>query len=337
MHLHTAALPAHDHFFLDAYQDRNERRTRLVVGLTAVMMVAEIVAGTVFGSMALLADGWHMASHVAALSLTAFAYAYARRHAQDRSYSFGTGKVGALAGYTSAVILALIALLMGYESVQRLVAPVAIDFGAATWVAAIGLAVNLASAALLGGHAHRDEDAHDDHHDHDHDHHAAHDHHEGHAHHGEHGHGHHDHNLRSAYLHVMADAMTSVLAIVALTGGRFLGWSWLDPMMGLVGMVVILVWSWGLIHDCRRVLLDADASKETTREIQARVEQDADNRVTDLHVWRVGPHHLAAIISLTTHAVRPPDHYKSLLAGLKLAHVTVEVVPCPGPVCHAAE
>ena len=317
--MHFNSIPVHDHLFIDVHQERNERRTQMVVALTAVMMVAEIAAGTMFGSMALLADGWHMASHVAALSLTAFAYAYARRHAHDRRYSFGTGKVGALAGYTSAVVLGIIALLMGYESVQRLLAPVPIDFAAATWVAVIGLAVNLASAALLGGHSHGD--------DHDHGHHHGHDH--GHAH--EH-HGHGDHNLRSAYLHVLADALTSITAIAALTGGRFLGWTWLDPVMGLVGMAVILVWSWGLIRDCQRVLLDADVDEEVIVGIRRRIEADADNRVADLHVWRVGPRHLAAIISLMTHEVRPPDHYKSLVADMHdLVHVTVEVAPCPSP------
>jgi len=312
MHVHTAHLHTHEHHFIDVHQDRSERRTRIVVALTAVMMVAEIAAGTVFNSMALLADGWHMASHVAALSLAAFAYAYARRHVHDRRYSFGTGKVGALAGYTSAVVLGIIALLMGYESTQRLIAPVPIDFDAATWVAALGLVVNLASAAVLG-HDHGHEHAHDDHHHRE--------------------HAHHDHNLRSAYLHVLADALTSVLAIAALTGGRFFGWTWLDPLMGLVGMVVILVWSWGLIHDCRRVLLDADVGHETIEAIRTRIESDADSRIIDLHVWRIGPQHLAAIVSLMTHDVRPPEHYKALLADIRLAHVTVEVVPCLGPAC----
>ncbi len=322
MHFHTAHLHAHEHRFIDVHQDRSERRTRMVVALTAVMMVAEIAGGTVFGSMALLADGWHMASHVAALSLTAFAYAYARRHAHDRRYSFGTGKVGALAGYTSAVVLGLIALLMGYESVQRLIVPVPIDFDAAIWVAALGLAVNLASAALLGGHDHAHDHAHDDHqHEHD-----------GHAH-GHHAGSHRDHNLRSAYMHIVADALTSVTAIVALTGGRIFGWTWLDPAMGIVGMAVILVWSWGLIHDCRRVLLDADVGEHTVEAIRARIEGDADSRIIDLHVWRIGPQHLAAIVSLMTHDVRPPEHYKALLADIRLAHVTVEVVPCPGTAC----
>lgn len=328
MHLSRAPLNAHDHFFLDAQHGKSERRTRMVVALTAATMIAELAAGTVFHSMALVADGWHMGSHVAALSLAAFAYTYARRHAHDSRYSFGTGKVGALAGYTSAVVLAIIALAMGYESVERLIAPVPIDFTAATWVAALGLAVNLLSAVLLGGEDHGHAHGHEHEHRHEHDH--------AHEAHAPHGHAHTDHNLRSAYIHVLADAFTSLTAILALTGGRIFGWAWLDPMMGLVGMGVILSWSWRLIHDCRRVLLDADVSVEIVGEIRRRIETDADNRVTDLHVWRVGSHHLAAIISLATHDARPPDHYKALLAGLELAHVTVEVVPCPGAACEAA-
>lgn len=328
MHLTSASQHAHDHLFLDAQHGRSERRTQMVVALTAFMMVAEIAAGTLFNSMALVADGWHMGSHVAALSLAALAYTYARRHAHDQRYSFGTGKVGALAGYTSAVVLGLIALAMGYESIQRLIAPVPIDFTAATWIAAVGLAVNLVSAALLGAHDHDPAHAHDDDDDHD----EAHDH-DGHGH---HGHGHTDHNLRSAYIHVLADAFTSLTAIVALTGGRFFGWVWLDPVMGLVGMGVILSWSWGLIRDCRRVLLDADVSPNTIAEIKRRIEGDADSRIVDLHVWRVSSHHLAAIISLMTHDARPPAHYKGLLADMKLAHVTVEVVPCGDAECDAA-
>jgi cation diffusion facilitator family transporter len=277
-------------------------------------MVAEIVAGTAFGSMALLADGLHMASHVAALGLAAFAYGYARRHAIDRRYSFGTGKVGPLAGYTSAVVLGLIALLMGWESAQRLAAPVPIDFTAAMMVAAAGLAVNLVSALLLGdhGHDHGDEAGDDDHHHH------------------------HDHNLRAAYVHVLADALTSVLAIVALAGGRYFGWSWLDPAMGLVGAGVILWWSWGLMRGSTRVLLDEEAGDAKADSIRRRIEGDADNRVIDLHLWRVGPRHLAAIISVMTHEPRGPAHYKSLVSGIAdLAHVTVEVTPCPGHRFHS--
>jgi cation diffusion facilitator family transporter len=316
MHLHTADLHRHHHLFLDEDLGRRERRTRMVVALTASMMVAEIVAGIAFGSMALLADGWHMASHVAALGLASFAYAYARRHAHDRRYTFGTGKVGALAGYTSAIVLGLIALAMGWESVQRILAPVAVDFGAAMLVAALGLGVNLLSAVLLGG-------GHDHHHDDDHD----------------HGHGHthrHDHNFRAAYLHVLADALTSILALIALAGGYLGGWTWLDPFMGLVGAAVILWWSYGLIRGSARVLLDEEASAAATDAIRHRIERDADNRIVDLHLWRVGPRHLAAIVSVMTHVPRPPDHYKNLLRGIDdLAHVTVEVVPCSGEPCHA--
>lgn len=329
MHLQAAAHAAHthDHVYVDEEQSLGERRTRMVVALTAVMMIAEIAAGTMFGSMALLADGFHMASHVAALSLAAAAYAFARRNARSRRYTFGTGKVGALAGYTSAVVLGMIALLMAWESVQRLAAPVPIDFGAAMLVAALGLGVNLASAFLLGEHHH--------HHHHDDGEHAD----AGHeGDHHDHGEDHrHDHNLRAAYVHVLADALTSVLAIVALAGGRYLGWSWLDPAMGLVGAAVILWWSYGLIRGSTRVLLDEEASAATADAIRRRIEREADNRITDLHLWRVGPHHLAAIISVMTHAPRHPGHYKSLLGGLDdLAHVTVEVVPCPGEDCRAA-
>jgi cation diffusion facilitator family transporter len=258
-----------------------------------------------------------MASHVEALGLAAFAYAYARRHARSRRYTFGTGKVGALAGYTSAVVLGLIALLMGYESFGRLLAPVPIDFGAAMLVAALGLGVNLVSAVLLDGGHHHDHS--DDHHDHD----GA-DH-------------HHDHNLRAAYVHVLADALTSVTAIVALAGGWLFGWSWLDPAMGIVGGAVILWWSCGLVRGSTKVLLDEEASHHKAEAIRRRIEEDADNRVTDLHLWRVGPQHLAAIVSVMTHAPRHPDHYKALLNDVAgLSHLTVEVVPCTGQVCRKA-
>jgi cation diffusion facilitator family transporter len=315
MHLQSSfETLAHSHRYVDEEQSHGERRTKIVVGMTALTMVAEIVAGTAFGSIALLADGLHMASHVAALGLAAFAYAYARRHALNRRYSFGTGKVGPLAGYTSAVVLGLIALFMGWESVQRLAAPVPIDFTAAMMVAVAGLAVNLVSALLLGDHPHDHEhaDGEDDHHHH------------------------HDHNLRAAYVHVLADALTSVLAIVALAGGRYFGWSWLDPAMGLVGAAVILWWSGGLMRGSTRVLLDEEAGAAKAEAIRRRIEGDADNRVIDLHLWRVGPRHLAAIISVMTHEPRGPDHYKALVSGIAdLAHVTVEVTPCPGQQCHS--
>lgn len=292
----------HKHAFGTSAPAQGERRTRWVVAITLAMMIVEIAAGMAFGSMALLADGWHMGTHAAALGVAAFAYAYSRRHASDPRYSFGTGKVGALAGFASAVGLAVVALVVFAESGQRLATPVAIHFDEAIGIACLGLAVNVACAWLL-----REE--HDDH--------AGSEHH------------HHDHNLRAAYLHVLADALTSVLAIAALTTGKLLGWTWMDPVMGLVGSIVIARWSYGLLRDTGRVLLDAELPDERSAEIRAAIELDADNRVTDLHVWRVGPRHLAAIVSVVTHEPRQPDHYKQLLAGQHdLVHVTIEVQAC---------
>ena len=289
MHVHTIDRWRHHHAFGTSEHRPNERRTWWVIGLTAVMMVVEIVAGLVFGSMALLADGWHMGTHAAALGITVFAYVYARRHADDPRYSFGTGKVGALGGFASAVGLAVVALLVLVESLLRVASPVAIRFEEAIAVAVIGLIVNLASAFIL-----RDDHAHDGgdrkHHDHH----------------------HRDHNLRGAYLHVLADALTSVLAIVALLAGKRLGWVWMDPAMGVVGSLVIARWSYGLLRDSSGVLLDAEIPVGRREAIRATVEADADNRVVDLHVWRVGPRHLAAIVSVVSHVPREPDHYKAL-------------------------
>jgi cation diffusion facilitator family transporter len=296
----------HHHSFGNQVQTRGERRTRWVVGLTLAMMTAEIAAGMVFGSMALLADGWHMGTHAAALGLAGFAYAYARRHADDPRYSFGTGKVGALAGFASATGLAVVALLIFAESTQRLASPVAIRFDEAIAVACLGLAINVICALLLR----------EDHHDHDR------------AFVSEHPH--HDHNLRGAYLHVLADALTSVLAIAALTAGKLLGWTWMDPIVGLVGSLVIARWSYGLLRDTSRVLLDAELPAERLAAIREAIESDADTRVADLHVWRVGPRHLAAVVSLVAHRPCDPDHYKRRLAGHPdLVHVTVEVHRCP--------
>lgn len=312
--MHTRSLDQwqHSHVFLGAAHGRNERRTWIVVGLTAVMMVAEIVAGTVFGSMALLADGWHMATHAGALSISGIAYLYARRHARSARFTFGTGKVGDLAGYTSAVALALVALFIAYEAFARLLAPVAISFDEAIAVATLGLIVNLVSALLLQdghGHHHHNEAAH----------------HGG----GHHHHGHADHNLRSAYFHVLADALTSVLAIVALLAGRFFGWSWLDPVMGLVGAAVILRWSVQLLRETGRVLLDIQPDATLARDIRRRIETEAGDRVADLHLWRVGPGHYAAILSVVTDRAVSAEHYKALLADrAELSHVTVEVQRC---------
>jgi len=308
MHIHHLHHWEHSHRF-NIEDDHAERNTRRVILLTLVMMIIEITAGYIFGSMALLADGWHMGTHAAALGITAFAYYYARKHSDNPSYSFGTGKVGVLGGFGSAVVLAVIALLMGVESVQRLVAPVTIRFNEAIAVAVVGLAVNLISAYLLRGRHH-------------------------HSHQHGSNHAHHDHNLRAAYLHVLADALTSLLAIVALITGKALGWVWMDPIMGIVGALIISRWSYGLLIDTGKVLLDRDVNAEAVEEIRSIVESDSDNRISDLHVWRVGSHHLAAIISIVTHYPKPPGHYKTLLSNYdEMAHVTVEVNPCEGNPC----
>lgn len=309
MHLQNLERWQHEHVFPDASQLANERRIWLVIGLTATMMVAEIAAGAVFGSMALLADGWHMGTHAGALGISALGYAYARRRARDPRFSFGTGKVGELAGFGSALVLALVALLIGYESMQRLYAPVAISFDEATAVAVLGLIVNLASALLLWDQPRAQAEGH----------------------HSHHARRYRDNNLRSAFLHVLADALTSLLAITALLTGRFLGWVWMDPLMALLGAVVIARWSYGLLRDTGEVLLDVQINPKLAADIRQAVEGEADNRVADLHVWRVGPGHFAAIVSLVTRNPRPPAHYKSLLRHRsELAHVTVEVHPCEG-------
>lgn len=310
-------LPVHDHVFLGEGHRRNERRVWLVIALTAVTMVVEIVAGTVLGSMALVADGWHMSTHAGAMLIAALAYAYARRHVRDERFTFGTGKLGDLAGFASAVVLALVALLIGWESFVRLLDPVPIAFGQAIAVAAIGLAVNLVSAWLL-----RDDHAHHHHHHHHHGHDHGHHHGAGHGHEGGHAR---DNNLRAAYLHVIADALTSVLAIVALLLGRSYGWLWADPAMGVVGALVIARWSWGLMRDAGGVLLDAvPEGEEVRQEIREALAPTGDT-ITDLHVWQVGPGHFAAIVSLASPAPREVPAYKALLAHIhELSHVTLE-------------
>ena len=305
MHSHTLDDWKHDHVFLGGAHERNERRTWFVVGLTAAMMVAEIAGGTIFGSMALLADGWHMSTHAGALAIAAFAYRFARRHARDPRFAFGTGKLGDLAGFASAVVLALVALMIGYESAGRLFQPVPIHYAEATAIAAVGLLVNLLSAWMLGAGP-----------DHDHDH--SHD-----------GHHHdHDYNLRAAFWHVMADALTSVLAIVALLAAWSYGWSWADPAIGIVGALVIAHWSWRLIRESGAVLLDAAPNRVLDDAIRHRLEIGHD-RIADLHVWRLGPGHHAAIVSLVSDSPQPVEAYKARLADLRgLSHVTVEVLRC---------
>lgn len=304
MHIHTLHQWQHSHHFR-VDQGHGEKNTRLVVILTTFMMVVEIAAGLTFGSIALLADGWHMGTHVAALGITLLAYQYARRQADNPRYSFGTGKVGALGGFASAVVLVVVAVLMGMEAIQSMFVSRTIQFTEAIGVAVVGLLVNLGSAYLLRDHHH--------HHQHDH---------------------RHDHNLRAAYLHVLADAMTSLLAIFALLVGQSLGWIWLDSVMGIVGAVVISRWSYDLLRDTSRILLDSEVSEETIAAIRSSIEADADNRVADLHVWQIAPNHIAAIISVVTHYPRPTEHYKKLLQGFeKLTHLTIEINRCTSEPC----
>ncbi|MCA8453915.1 CDF family Co(II)/Ni(II) efflux transporter DmeF [Burkholderia multivorans] len=312
----------HDHIFLGAAHERNERRTWAVIALCAAMMVAEIVGGSLFGSLALVADGLHMSTHAGAMLIAALAYTYARRHARDPRFVFGTGKLGDLAGFTSAIVLAMIALLIGYEAVVRLLAPVPIHFGEAIPIAVVGLIVNIVSAWLLSG----------DHH-HGHDHHGHH-----HHHHHEHDHAHdahtpsvaatRDHNLRSAYIHVIADAAVSLLTIVGLLLARAFGWIWMDPLAGIVGALVIANWSYGLMRDTGGVLLDMNADRRLTERVRHVLEHDGDT-VADLHVWRVGPGHMSAIVSVTTDdPTRDARFYHGLLRHIGgLSHVTVEVLP----------
>ena len=299
--------------WLGAHHDRSEARTRWVVGLTLVTMVAEIIGGYWYGSMALVADGWHMATHAAALGVATLAYRYARVHAADPRFAFGTGKVGELAGFGSAVSLGIVALLIGVESVQRLLDPQQIDFLQATLIALLGLMVNLVSAWMLSGGAH------------------------GIGGHGEHphghehgpGHGHHDTNLRAAYVHVLTDALTSVLAIAGLLAGRFLGWIWMDAAAGLIGAAIIAHWAVSLARQAGRSLLDAHDDSALEQAARERLlHATPDGRVTDLHLWRLGPGQYGLLASLRGRQLDSPDGYRRALADLpELRHVTVEVNP----------
>lgn len=291
----------HDHVFLGSAHEENAKRTLWVVALTVVMMVGEIVAGYITGSMALLADGFHMATHAGALGIAAAAYSYAKRHASSSRYSFGTGKVGDLGGFASALILGMVSLAIAVESVMRLLQPTEVQFGTATLIAIVGLIVNIVSALLLGhGHTH----GHDDHHGH--------------------GHGHGDNNLKSAYVHVIADALTSVLAIAALLAGRYLGWVWLDPVMGIVGAMVIARWAWSLMGVTSAVLLD-QTDEHVADEIRELVEKPGDATITDLHVWRVGPEAHAAIVSVLGESTLNAESIRERLKPVhEVSHLTVE-------------
>lgn len=318
MHTESIERWAHDHTFGQDEKKSAERRTLIVSVVTILTMIVEIGAGIVFGSMALLADGLHMGSHASALAISVFAYRYTRVYAKDERFNFGTGKVSSLAAFASATLLALVALVMAWESVGRLLSPVVIRFNQAILVAVIGLIINGVCLAILGGHGsfngtrgrEHEEDA-------DHVHvHADRD-------------DHHDHNFRSAYLHVLADALTSVLAIFALLFGKYLRQQWLDPCMGLVGATLVVRWSWGLLRSSARVLLDLQAPDEVLEPIRKAIESEGDNRVSDLHVWSVGPGIYAAEIAIVSSRPRDPDDYYKILPGdLGLVHVTVETHRC---------
>jgi cation diffusion facilitator family transporter len=313
-----SAAAGHDHLFLSESHARSERKTWAVIWLCAAMMLGEIVGGVLFGSIALVADGLHMSTHAGALLLAALAYRFARRHARDARFTFGTGKFGDLAGFTSAIILAAIAVLIGYEAISRFLDPVPIRFAEAIPIACLGLAVNVASAWLLSGGADHHHHGHH-HHDHDHDH----DHDDDHAP-AAHA-AHRDNNLRAAVVHVMADAAVSVLVIVGLLLARALGWVWMDPLAGLVGAVVIASWSWGLIRDTGAILLDMNPDNALTARMRAAIEVDGD-RLTDLHLWRLGPGHLGAIVAVATAQPRGPEFYRARLQRFDaLSHLTIEV------------
>lgn len=307
MHTHTLENWQHSHDF-SVKNDKGERRTKYVLILTAITMIVEIIAGSIFGSMALLADGWHMGTHVAAFMITIFAYRYARKHADNPAYAFGTGKVSVLGGFASAIALAVVALVMLVESMQRIIDPHTIQFNEAIAVASLGLFINVISAILLK----------DEHHHHDH---------------GDH---HHDHNLRAAYLHVLADALTSLLAIIALVSGKYFGWDWLDPIMGIVGAVIITRWSYGLLKQTGPILLDGSIEETYKSSIKETIEKDSDNQISDIHIWKVGANHYAAIISVVTHFPKSTEYYKELLNDFhKLSHITIEVNACDGDGCKA--
>ncbi|MED5504501.1 MAG: CDF family Co(II)/Ni(II) efflux transporter DmeF [Pseudomonadota bacterium] len=297
------AVSQHSHDFV-SHNQKGEKRTLYVLILTVTTMVVEIAAGTMFGSMALLADGWHMGTHAAAFCITLFAYRYAKQNAHNDRFSFGTGKVSVLGGFTSAIALGIVALMMMVESIHRLFNPESIQFNEAIMVAVIGLVVNLASMLLLQDHHHHGHDHHD-HHGHDHEH-------------------HHDHNLTAAYFHVLADTLTSLLAIVALIVGKFYGWIWLDAMMGIVGAVVIGKWTLGLMKQTAPVLLDESINKSYRDEITKTLAPYAE--IVDLHIWKVSGHHYSAAIALKNHSDKTLDEFKQLLSKFdKIHHLTLEV------------
>ena len=310
MHRANQSHYRHSHDFGHDFS-RAERRTRAVIAITIVMMLLEITVGIISHSMALLADGWHMSTHAIAFVMAALAYHFTRRHASDARFSFGTGKIGVLGGFASAIVLAVIALAMAGESVHRLFSPLTIHFNEAIGIAALGLGINLLCAFLLK------DDPHDHHHD------DAGNSGSGHAHHR-------DLNLRAAYIHVLADAFTSVLALSALTSGKFFGWAWLDPVVGIVGSGVVFSWAYMLLRDTGVILLDVTPqTSDLPEEIRRAIESDNDSIVTDLHVWQVGSGKFAAIVSIVAHEPHPCESYRALLREHdELVHVTIETQQC---------
>lgn len=319
MHTESIERWVHDHTFGQDQKKSAEHRTLIVIVITLVTMAVEIAAGIVFGSMALLADGLHMGSHASALSISAFAYYYTRRHAKNAQFNFGTGKVNSLAGFASAVMLVLFALVMAWESIARIISPVAIGFDQAILVAVLGLIVNGICLLILGGHGHshgessREEDGGD------------------HAH-SSRRHEKPDHNFRSAYLHVLADVLTSVLAIFALLAGKYLRQGWLDPFMGIIGAALVVRWSWGLLRSSARVLLDMQAPEELREGIRKAIESVGDNRISDMHVWSIGPGlHAAEIAVVSSRPLEPPGYYDLLPKNLGIVHLTIETHQCASP------
>jgi cation diffusion facilitator family transporter len=325
MHTESIAQWQHTHIFGQDKIRSGERRTLIVIIITSIMMTAEIVSGQLFGSMALFADGIHMGSHMIGLGISFLAYIYARKHAHDQLFSFGTGKVNALAGFSSAIFLVFIALFMAYESVNRFIHPVSIEYNQAILVAFIGLIVNGASMLILGDNAHAHL-AHD-HHDHSHAHADNPDHHS-----QTHTHAHTkgtDQNLKAAYLHVFTDALTSILAIIALFGAKFFQFNWMDPFMGVLGAFLVINWSVGLIRATSRVLLDHQIHPQTQQKIIRALEGYKDTRVSDLHIWSIGPGIYSSEVSIVTKAPDSPDIYKALIpedAGV--VHTTIEIHLC---------
>lgn len=307
MHKDNLHLWQHSHTLGQELKRPGEPRTLIVIAITGAMMAIEVVTGILFGSMALLADGLHMASHAVALSINAFAYVYARRNAHNTNFSFGTGKVNALGGFMGAVLLSVFALLMAWESLARLFHPVHIIFNQAIFVAFLGLVINGICVFILGvdDRQHADEDQH---HNHTH---------------------HHDHNLKSAYLHVMADALTSVLAIIALLAAKYFGFIWMDPAMGIVGAILVSLWSVGLLRTTSGILLDQQGPKGIQHKIRECIEKDQDSKVADLHLWSVGPNIYAVVIAIVAHEPATPDEYKARIPkNLGLEHISIEIHEC---------